>query len=113
MSDPQIIPSGKPHTVSLPEGSTVATHKRPRMGGGQLPEAPPLAELRLGDIPDEIGLAQAAVRPASPQAKPRRAPPAAAGARAARPRPPAGLDPALLARIAEDTKRTGAQHGTN
>lgn len=112
MSDPQIIQSGKPHTVSLPEGSTVAAHKRPRMAGGQLPEPPPLAELRLGDIPDELELAQATARTAPPQATARHAPAAAAAARGARARPPAGLDPALLARIADLERRNDQVRGT-
>ena len=103
MAEPPIIQSGKPHTVSLPEGSTVAAHKRPRKASGQLPAAPPPLALRLGDLPDAQDRSIAQARPAaaglraSPAQKtPATVPPATASV---------GLDAGLMARIAELEQR--------
>ena len=102
MSEAPIIGSGKPHTVSLSEGSTVASHARTRTTGAPLPEEPPEAQ-RFAQAPDALSSEKPRVRlrptkrnlptPASGQA--------AKATQAAM----SGADAALLARIAELERR--------
>ncbi len=110
MAEPTVIGSGQPHTVSLPEGSTVATRRRLRKAGGQLPEQPGEAR-REGSVPGVLpvrGKAKARGGAGPDEAR-------AIPARAAAPVVPIGpraLDPALLARIAELTQRNQAVRAT-
>ncbi len=53
MSDPSIIGSGKPHTVTLAEGSTVATQRPARAASDRLPEDLPLP-VREGHAPEPL-----------------------------------------------------------
>ena len=104
MSEPPIIGSGKPHTVTLAEGSSVATQRPTRATGGRLPEEPP-APAHDGLAPE---LAMPATRKAAqlrPQAQAARVIPA----RADLPRTAGRLeDPSpLLTRIAQIERRNG------
>lgn len=104
MSDPPIIGSGKPHTVSLAEGSTVATQRPTRAGGGRLPEEPH-ALVREGLAPDPAALAA--------RKTPLRAPPTQAArnvrSRADPPSPAGAIQDysPLLTRIAQVEQRNG------
>jgi len=103
MSEPPIIGSGKPHTVSLPEGSTVASHARKPTAGSPLPEDPPEV-VRRGQAPDSLATEKprARLRPAKRNlpAPSTLASPGAGAATATN-----AADAALLARIAELQRR--------
>ncbi len=110
MADPTVIGSGQPHTVSLPEGSTVATRRRLRKAGGQLPTQPGEAR-REGSVPGELpGRGQATPRGGAGKAEARAMP--ARGAAPLGSISPRALDSALLARIAELTQRNQAVRAT-
>lgn len=104
MAEPPIIGSGKPHTVSLPEGSIVATQRRQRNAGSPVPEEAP-APVRTGQAPDPLTqeLSKVRLRPAK-RSRPR---PAATPAGQTGAAPARAGDAALLARIAELEKRNG------
>lgn len=103
MSEPSIVSSGKPHTVSLPEGSTVAAQRRPQRVSASLPADLP-EMVRLGEAPEGSATGPMADRERGPQAaaEPDAGLAAAAGAG---PATPQKLDDALLARIADLERR--------
>ncbi len=98
MSDAPIIGSGKPHTVSLAEGSTVASHARARTAGAPLPEQAPEA-VRMAQAPEALHSEKPRVRlrPTKRQLPTPSASPAAKATSS----PLNAVDAALLARIAE------------
>ena len=104
MSDPPIIGSGKPHTVSLAEGSTVATQRPTRAAGGRLPDEP-RALFRDGLAPEPAALAA--------RKTPQRPPPTQAAGnvrpRADQPSPVGAIQDysPLLTRIAQVEQRNG------
>lgn len=111
MAEPTIIGSGQPHTVSLPEGSTVATRRRLRKAGAQLPTQPDAAQ-RTGQLPDELpGRGNARMR-SGPGGGVSQGTPAGAHARMPQAIPERALDVALVARIAALTKRNQAVRAT-
>ncbi len=101
---PAVIGSGKPHTVTLAEGSSVATQRPTRAAGGRLPEAPP-AHVREGLAPEPA--TPAARKTAQLQSAVQVA--RVVTARADQPRPAGRLqDPSpLLTRIAQIERRNG------
>jgi hypothetical protein len=104
VSEPPIIGSGKPHTVTLAEGSSVATQRPTRAAGGRLPEEPP-APVREGLAPEP---AMQATRKAA-QLRPSVQAAHVITPRAAQARPPSGIEDTspLLARIAQVEQRNG------
>lgn len=104
MSEPPIIGSGKPHTVTLAEGSSVATQRPTRAAGGRLPEEPP-APVREGQLPEPAPHPPRKTAHLRAQTQPAHV----LGPRAAGPRPGSRiLDPSpLLTRIAQVEQRNG------
>lgn len=102
MSDAPIIGSGKPHTVSLSEGSTVASHARARTAGAPLPEELP-ETVRMAQAPDPLHLEKPRMRLRPAKSKL----PTAGAIRAgkASQAPLNAVDAALLARITDLERR--------
>ncbi len=103
MAEPPIIGSGKPHSVSLPAGSTVAAQVHKPKGGTPVPETTP-EEVRRVPVPDAIPTEKprARLRPA------KRSLPTPAGAattKAARPQTDVTDHAAILARISQLEQR--------
>lgn len=105
---PQIIGSGHAHTVSLPEGSTVATHRRAPQAGAKLPQDPPAAQ-RVGEEPPP--LAATAARAHAALSTRVYAQSAVASRQDTTPAHE-GLDDALMARLSELTRRNAAVRST-
>lgn len=106
---PTIIGSGHGHTVSLPEGSSVASHRRAPQVGSKLPEDLPVAQ-RTGDEPPPVPAGRpGGTRPPVPTSP---SPAPGPGAGLATAPVDTGLDDALMARLSELARRNDAVRAT-